>query len=51
MGDEQEQEPQPGMKVKVLRCRRTGQMFEVAEHVVCPYCSGDAESILKKTPP
>ena len=45
MGEKQEQDPQPGMKVKVLRCRRTGQMFEVAEHVECPYCSGDAESI------
>ena len=32
-------------KVKKLKCRRTGQMFTVAEHVECPYCSGDEATI------
>ncbi len=48
MSNDQASDPQPQMKVKTLRCRRTGQMFEVAEHVECPYCSGDAE-IIEKT--
>jgi len=33
------------LKLKELRCRRTGQMYTVEEHVVCPYCSGEAETI------
>ena len=43
----EEQEPLPKMKVKTLRCRRTGQMFSVAEHVECPYCYGDEGTIEK----
>lgn len=41
------QDPNPGMKVKKLRCRRTGQMFTVAEHVECPYCFGEDATIEK----
>jgi hypothetical protein len=33
------------LKLKELKCRRTGRMYTVAEHVVCPYCSGEAETI------
>ena len=33
------------VKLIELRCRRTGRMYTVAEHVVCPYCSGDASTI------
>ena len=32
-------------KVKKLKCRRTGQMYTVAEHVQCPYCYGDGAAI------
>jgi hypothetical protein len=32
-------------KLKELRCRRTGRMYTVAEHLTCPYCSGKAEDI------
>ena len=35
------------LRLKDLRCRRTGQMFQVEQHVECPYCSGDAETIRK----
>lgn len=41
------QDPTPPMKVKKLRCRRTGQMFTVSEHAVCPYCYGDEKTIEK----
>ena len=30
----------PNVKLIELRCRRTGRMTPVAEHLVCPYCSG-----------
>ena len=30
-----------------LRCRRTGRIYDVEEHVQCPYCSADAETIEK----
>ena len=38
-------DPTPEMKVKKLRCRRTGQMFSVSEHVQCPYCYGEEKTI------
>lgn len=31
--------------LKAFRCRRTGQIYEVEEHVQCPYCSADAKTI------
>ena len=43
--DEQSDERIVKFKVKKLKCRRTGQMFTVAEHVECPYCSGDEQTI------
>ena len=45
MSASEQQDPNPGMKVKKLRCRRTGQMFTVAEHVECPYCYGEEKTI------
>ena len=45
MSETPEQEPLPKMKVKKLRCRRTGQLFAVSEHVVCPYCYGEEKTI------
>ena len=45
MTDAPDQDPLPEMKVKKLRCRRTGQMFSVAEHVQCPYCYGEDKTI------
>ena len=44
------EEPKPDerlvkVKVKTLRCRRTGQMFTVAQHVECPYCSAHEATI------
>ena len=40
-------DPTPEMKVKKLKCRRTGQMFTVSEHVQCPYCYGEGQTIEK----
>ncbi len=45
MSDQPESDPHPHVKLKQLRCRRTGQMYTVEKHVECPYCSGDAETI------
>jgi hypothetical protein len=45
MVDNAEGESKTKLKLKELRCRRTGRMYAVAEHVVCPYCSGDAAVI------
>lgn len=33
------------VKLRTLRCRRTGQMFSAAEHSRCPYCTADAKTI------
>ncbi len=33
------------VKLELLKCRRTGQMFSSAEHERCPYCSADAATI------
>ncbi len=42
------QDPATGhVHLKLLRCRRTGQMLEVDAHAECPYCSGTAEAIRK----
>ena len=38
-------EPKPSMRVKTLRCRRTGQMFDVPTHAQCPYCYADDDTI------
>jgi hypothetical protein len=35
------------VKLKALRCRRTGKMSSIQEHLSCPYCSGDAEAIAR----
>ncbi len=35
-------------RIRVLRCRRTGQMFNVATHARCPYCFADGEAIAKR---
>ena len=45
MGDKPEGDAQAHVRLKLLRCRRTGQMYSVEKHVECPYCSGDAETI------
>lgn len=37
--------PPEHVRLKSLRCRRTGRIYEIEEHVQCPYCSGDAEAI------
>ncbi len=34
----------PKLKLEQLRCRRTGLMYSLAEHRVCPYCS-DAKKL------
>lgn len=41
------EDPHARVKLELLRCRRTGQMFSAKEHAVCPYCSADAETIAK----
>ena len=38
-------EPSEHVQLKTLRCRRTGQLYRVEQHVQCPYCSGDADTI------
>ena len=45
MTEQPEKDPTPHLKVKKLRCRRTGQMLTVAEHVECPYCFGKEQTI------
>jgi hypothetical protein len=35
------------MRLKTLRCRRTGQMFDVPTHARCPYCFADEDTIAK----
>ncbi len=47
MDERPKEEGQPSMRVKVLRCRRTGQMVDVSEHARCPYCFADEETIAK----
>jgi hypothetical protein len=43
----QSSDPRRHVKLKALRCRRTGRMNTVQEHLICPYCSGTAESITR----
>ncbi len=45
MADETSGDADAHVKLKELRCRRTGQMYTVEKHVECPYCSGDAATI------
>ncbi len=45
MSEHEDDEQAPIVRNKVLRCRRTGQIFNVAQHEVCLYCSGDAKTI------
>lgn len=33
------------LKIKELRCRRTGRMYTLQEHLDCPYCSGNEDKI------
>jgi len=33
-----------------VRCRRTGQDYEPAEHVRCPYCFGSEEDVARGDP-
>jgi hypothetical protein len=47
MSQDPKPEPLPRMRIKKLRCRRTGQMFTVAEHAECPYCFSDSDTIAK----
>ena len=35
------------IRLKDLRCRRTGQMLTPAEHHACPYCFGKEDEIGK----
>jgi hypothetical protein len=42
---EESQEQGGRVCLKTLRCRRTGQMYRVEQHVECPYCSGDEETV------
>ena len=35
------------LRLKRLRCRRTGEMLTPQQHLDCPYCLGDAESLGK----
>jgi len=48
MDDTPKEEGQASRRIKVLRCRRTGQMFNVPEHARCPYCFADDETIAKR---
>ena len=48
MTDQPAPDEREHLKLKVLKCRRTGQMYEVAQHVECPYCSGD-EATIRRT--
>ena len=45
MSEKRQAAPEPQPKVTRLRCRRTGQMYTVPQHVRCPYCFGDAKRI------
>jgi hypothetical protein len=36
------------LRLEQLRCRRTGQMYSVAEHAECPYCA-EAADVIRKT--
>ena len=35
------------LRLRELRCRRTGQMYSVDQHAECPYCSAEPEAIRK----
>ena len=35
----------PSRRLKTLRCRRTGQMFDIPKHGRCPYCFADEKTI------
>ncbi len=39
------EDPRRHVKLKALRCRRTGRMSSLQEHLDCPYCSGSADEI------
>ncbi|MDJ0975071.1 MAG: hypothetical protein QNJ98_11470 [Planctomycetota bacterium] len=39
--------PTPKMKLKSLKCRRTGQVYSMAQHAECPYCYAPVETIEK----
>jgi hypothetical protein len=45
MSDEREDGVEPQARVRELRCRRTGQMYTVPQHVRCPYCFGDEKRL------
>ena len=47
MDNKAEDQDKPVMRVKTLRCRRTGQMFQVSVHARCPYCFADDDTIAK----
>jgi hypothetical protein len=47
MSGPSEPDPRRHVKLKTLRCRRTGQMFTVEKHVECPYCFGDEGAVRK----
>ena len=33
------------LNLKTLRCRRTGQMYDIPKHERCPYCFADEKTI------
>ena len=35
------------LRLKDLRCRRTGQRLTPDEHLACPYCFGDEKSLVR----
>lgn len=47
MDDRPQEEHRPRIEVKTLRCRRTGQMYEVPTHAKCPYCFADDDTIAR----
>jgi hypothetical protein len=47
MEEKPKDEARPAIRVKTLRCRRTGQTFDVPQHARCPYCFADDDTIAK----
>jgi len=36
---------EPHAKLKMLRCRRTGQQYDTCTHEQCPYCFGEERDV------
>ncbi len=45
MTDNPTPEFQPDARLKMLRCRRTGEAYDTCTHAQCPYCFGEERDV------